>query len=95
MKGWHLSGPRARQAMSNFFRREEVHSEASHLEDYVDNHPFLSDHPRPSMSAAIKRDARKFRVVGFSDPRKMVAGGRKVARKKQTKQLRREEEKKV
>lgn len=55
MKHWQLSGRRARKAMASFFHKEEVHSEASHLEDYVDNHPFLGDHPRPSMSAAIQR----------------------------------------
>jgi hypothetical protein len=55
MKHWQLSGSRARKAMASFFHREEVHNEANHLEDYADEHPFLGDHPRPSMSAAIQR----------------------------------------
>ena len=55
MRHWALSGHKAREAMANYFHRVEVRSEASHLQDYVDDHPFLGDHPRPSMSAAIKR----------------------------------------
>ena len=55
MKHWRLSGHRAMAAMNNFFRKEEVHSEASHLQDYVDDHPFLGERLSPSMSAAIKR----------------------------------------
>jgi hypothetical protein len=55
MKHWELSGQKARKMMNNYFHRVEVHSEASHLQDYVDDHPFLGDHPRASVSAAIKR----------------------------------------
>ena len=57
MKHWELSGHKAREAMSNYFQNEEMHSEATHLESYVNAHPFLGDHPRPSMSAAIKRSS--------------------------------------
>jgi len=55
MKHWELSGQKARKMMNNYFHRVEVRSEASHLQDYVDDHPFLGDHPRASVSAAIKR----------------------------------------
>ena len=55
MQHWELSGQKARKMMNNYFHRVEVRSEASHLEDYVDDHPFLGDHPRASVSAAIKR----------------------------------------
>ncbi len=55
MHHWHFSGVKARSAMANYFRTQEVHSEASHLEDYVDAHPFLGDKPRPSQLPAINR----------------------------------------
>ena len=55
MKHWELSGHKARKMMNNYFHRVEVRSEASHLQDYVDDHPFLGDHPHASVSAAIKR----------------------------------------
>ena len=79
MSDWHLSGRRARSAMKSFFNKEEEHSEANHLEDFVDKHPFLGEHTSPFMSAAIKRAGGRFRVVGF--PRHAVASGRKIARK--------------
>jgi len=69
MRHWELSGHGARKAMSNWFNSEEVHSEANHLGDYVGNHPFIGEHPQKSMNVAIKRDTRKFRVFGFSNPR--------------------------
>ena len=59
MNHWELSGAKARSAMANFFREQEVHSETNHLENYWQEHPFLGDRPHKSMSAAINRYSRR------------------------------------
>eukprot|EP00961_Rhodomonas_salina_P246893 3335639-Rhodomonas_salina.1 len=47
MKQWQLSGPEARKQadafaqMSTYFSRENFNAEATHLANFVDNHPFF------------------------------------------------------
>eukprot|EP00286_Rhodomonas_abbreviata_P018881 CAMPEP_0181306670 /NCGR_PEP_ID=MMETSP1101-20121128/10434_1 /TAXON_ID=46948 /ORGANISM="Rhodomonas abbreviata, Strain Caron Lab Isolate" /LENGTH=156 /DNA_ID=CAMNT_0023412763 /DNA_START=110 /DNA_END=580 /DNA_ORIENTATION=+ len=67
MNKWHLSGPQARKQMQNFFNRENFNSEATHLENYVDNHPFFGRATNNRfMLSGTKRPS--FSVFGFGKP---------------------------
>lgn len=67
MKKWHLSGQQARKQMQNFFNHENFNAEATHLENFVDNHPaFEQSTNNRFMLSGSKRPS--FSVFGFGKP---------------------------
>jgi len=67
MKQWQLSGPEARKQMSTYFSRENFNAEATHLANFVDNHPFFGKGSGRFMLSGNKKPT--FAVVGFGKPR--------------------------
>jgi hypothetical protein len=66
MKNWHLAGAAARKQMEKYFEKQKFHSEAKHLEHFVNSHPFFGEGGVYDLPAEVDLSKNlPFRVAGF------------------------------